>query len=96
VLIKVIVYSTRKHKIFKNHLLVMIEVVIILKDETLNLQGIGTFSKIHIYSILFLKKIHLRRKLYAFIIKICQNIAQKFIYMKKILLGQMTCGPFLE
>jgi len=28
----------------------MIESVIIFKDETLNLQGIGTFSKIRIYS----------------------------------------------
>ncbi len=40
----------KKHKNFKNQFLVMIEIVIIFKDETLNLQGIGTFSKIRIYS----------------------------------------------
>jgi hypothetical protein len=45
-----VVYSTKKHKNFKNQFLVMIEIVIIFKDETLNLQGIGTFLKIRIYS----------------------------------------------
>ncbi len=40
----------KKHKNFLNHFLVMIEIVIIFKDETLNLEGIGTFSKIRIYS----------------------------------------------
>jgi hypothetical protein len=45
------------------------EIFIILKDETLNLQGIGTFSKIHIYSPKK-KNFHLLRKLYAFIIKL--------------------------
>jgi hypothetical protein len=40
----------------------MIEIVIILKDETLNLKGIDLFSKIHIYSKIQKNKCHLIKK----------------------------------
>jgi len=47
----------------------MIEIVIIFKDETLNLQRIGTFSKIGIYSKIWKKKTcHILKQLYAFVI----------------------------
>jgi hypothetical protein len=46
---KVVVY-TRKHKNLKNKIIVMIWNYYHFKNETLNLQGIRTLSKIHIYS----------------------------------------------
>jgi hypothetical protein len=49
VLKKVIVYYTKKHKIIKDFWL-WFEIVIILKDKTLNLQGINILSNFHIYS----------------------------------------------
>jgi hypothetical protein len=58
------------------------------KDETLNLQGIGTFSKIHIHSKIHLKKNHLPRQLYAFIITICKNNCSKIHLYEKIIFGQ--------
>jgi tryptophan synthase alpha subunit len=54
----------------------------ILKDETQNLQGINTFSKIHIYSKIR-KKSHVPKQLFSFFIKICNKKIQKFIRMKK-------------
>jgi hypothetical protein len=42
---KVVAYYTRKHINFKNQIF-----VIILKDDTLNLQGMNTNFLIHIYS----------------------------------------------
>jgi hypothetical protein len=62
VLRRVVVYYTRKHENFKNQFLVMIEIVIIFKDETLNLKGIDLFSKIHIYSKIQKNKCHLIKK----------------------------------
>jgi hypothetical protein len=38
-------------------------IVIIFKHETLNLQGISTFSKIHIYSKIIFKKCHVLEQL---------------------------------
>jgi hypothetical protein len=55
VLKKVVVYYTRKHKNVKKKWL-RFEIIIIIKDETLNLQGIKTLSKIHIYSKMMKKK----------------------------------------
>jgi hypothetical protein len=50
VLRRVVIYYTKNHKNFRNQFLVMIWIVIILKDETHNLQGIELFSNFHIYS----------------------------------------------
>jgi len=48
---KVVFYHTKKHKnVLKNKL------IIIFKNKTLNLQGIRTLSKIHIYSKMMKKK----------------------------------------
>jgi hypothetical protein len=57
VLRKVIVYYTRKYK--KNYInfWLWFEIVIIFKDETLNLQGINTLSKIHILLKIYKQKI---------------------------------------
>ncbi len=48
VLRKILVYYTRKHKFLKNQCLVIICIVINFKGKTQNLQGINTFSKIHL------------------------------------------------
>jgi hypothetical protein len=56
VLKKVVVYYTRKHKNVENKNWLWFEIIIILKDETLNLQWIKTLSKIHIYSKMMKRK----------------------------------------
>jgi hypothetical protein len=53
---KFVVYHTRKHKNVKKKNWLWFEIIIIFKDETLNLQGIRTLSKIHIYSKTMKKK----------------------------------------
>ncbi len=50
VLRKVVFYYTKKIKNKKINFWLWFEIFIIFKDETQNLQGIDTFSKIHIYS----------------------------------------------
>jgi len=62
VLRRVVVYYTRKHENFKNQFLVMIEIVIIFKYETLNLQRIDLFSRFHTYSKIKKNKCHLIKK----------------------------------
>jgi len=56
VLRKVVTYYTRKHKNFKNQLWLWFEIDISFKEETLNLQGIITLPRIHIYSKIMNKK----------------------------------------
>jgi hypothetical protein len=54
---KIVVYYIRKHKnVEKNINYLWFEIIIIFKDKTLNLQGIKTFSDIHIYSKTMKKK----------------------------------------
>ncbi len=50
---KIVVYYLRKHKNVKR---LWFEIIIILKYETLNLQGIMTLSKIYIYSKMMKRK----------------------------------------
>jgi len=55
VLRRVVFYYTKKHKYIFIYLFLFLfflwfEIFIIFKDKTQNLQGIDTFSKIHIYS----------------------------------------------
>jgi hypothetical protein len=56
VLRNVVIYYTRKHNFFKINLWLWFDIVIIFKDETLNLLGINIVSKIHIYSKIIFKK----------------------------------------
>jgi hypothetical protein len=52
---KFVIYYTKKHiNVFFKWL--WFEIIIILKNETLNLYGIRTLSKIHIYSKMMMKK----------------------------------------
>jgi hypothetical protein len=44
-------------KIFKKKIWLWLEIVIIFKDKTIDLQGINNFSKIHIYAEI-INKIH--------------------------------------
>ncbi len=55
---KVVFYYTRKHKNVKEKKWLWFEIIIIFKDETLNLQGIKTLSKIHIHSKMMNKTCH--------------------------------------
>jgi len=56
VLRKVVVYHIIKHKNVNKKNWLRCEIIIIFKDETLNLQGIMTLSKIHIYFKMINKK----------------------------------------
>ncbi len=56
VLEKVVAYYTSKHEIKKNKIWLWFQIGIIFKNKTLKLQGINTFSKIHIYSKVINKK----------------------------------------
>jgi hypothetical protein len=53
VLRRIVFYYTKKHKKLKINFLIWFEIVIIFQDETLNLQRIDMFSKIHVYSKVF-------------------------------------------
>jgi hypothetical protein len=84
VLRKVVAHYKNKHKNVKTE-----NFVIIFINKTLDLQGIKTFSKIHIYSKMINKKTcHVLGQLYAFIIISCKKIVPKFIHMNFFLGGK--------
>jgi hypothetical protein len=56
VLRKVVVYHTKKHKNVKKKFGYDLKLLSFKKNKTLNLQGIPTLSKIHIYSKMMKKK----------------------------------------
>jgi len=63
----------------------------------MNLQGIKTLSKLHIYSKMTNKKTcHKLGQLYSFIIKSLKKNILKFICMEKLFLGKRACSPFLK
>ncbi len=57
VLRKVVAYYKRKHKNIKMNIWLWFEIIIIFINKTLNLQGIKTLSKIHIYSKMIKKEL---------------------------------------
>jgi hypothetical protein len=73
------------------------EIVIIFKNETLNLQRIfKSFKFSYLLKNYKGKKGYVIEQLQAFIITNCKKIVRKFICMKKLLLNKWTCSPSLK
>ncbi len=70
-------------------------IVIIFQDETLNLQGMYTPFKIHIYSIV-INKTFVMDQYNHFLYQVVKDFIQNFIHMKKLFWDKRTCNPCLK
>jgi predicted component of viral defense system (DUF524 family) len=76
---------------FKNQFLVMICIVIIFKDKTLNLQGINTLSKNHIYPKFINKKMSCTWTIVSiYYNNLQENCSKIHLHMKKLFLGKRS------